>query len=321
MMRDARETKAARVSEVARDAPATPAAPSTLRAWWLAARPRTLPVSLAPVLVGSAVAFADGRARVVPTFACWLGALCLQLAANFVNDYADHARGADDDTRAGPPRAAQQGWLSVRALRAGAALALVAAAGTGAYLVALGGWPIALAGALAMLCAWAYTGGPFPLGYHGLGELLVFAFFGVVAVTGTHWVQARAFSGVALACAVPMGLLACALLAVNNLRDRVGDLRAGKRTLATRFSQHGARVFAGALLLGSFPALALVGFTNFAGDARWLALPLLTLPIALRLAFGIARASGGALNVVLAGVARLTLLFAVLLALGLCAGR
>ncbi len=291
----------------------TTQAPGRARVWWLAARPRTLSASLSPVLVGSAVAFSEGRARFLPALACLCAALLLQLAANFINDFADHARGADAADRHGPPRAAQQGWLSHRALRRAALFALVGAFTIGLYLVAEGGWPIAIGGAAALFCAWAYTGGPLPLGYHGLGDLLVFVFFGLFAVVGTHWVQAGVTSPAAFAAALPVGLLATILLAVNNLRDRRSDARAGKRTLAVHLGERGARRYTLALLVGCYLSLVWV---HSAGVGLWAALPLLSsAPFAVKLGRSILRDQGAALNRTLAGVARLGLVFAALLAL------
>ena len=211
-----------------------PAFPSPARAWWLALRPRTLSVGAVPVVVGTAVALAEGRARLLPALAALLGALSLQVGSNLVNDYADFERGADGEARLGPARAASSGWFTPAQLRRGAALALGCAAVVGLYLVAQGGIWIAAAGALALVAAWAYTAGPAPLGYRGFGDLLVFVFFGLFAVTGTHAVQAQAFSAAALGSAIPVGLMATAILAVNNLRDLEGDAAVGKRTVAVR---------------------------------------------------------------------------------------
>ena len=294
--------------------PATaPPAPGSAGAWWRAARPATLPASVVPVAVGSAVAAAERELRPGVAAACLAGAVLLQLASNFVNDYADHARGADGDDRLGPPRAAQQGWLTPAALRGGAALCLVGAAAVGAWLVALGGWPIAVGGTLAVLCAWAYTGGPLPLGYRGLGDPLVFVFFGLFAVAGTHFLQAGTTTPLAWAAALPIGLLATLLLAVNNLRDRAGDERAGKRTVAVRLGEAGARSYACGLLAGAYAAL--LGVVA-AGAGTWALLALGSLPLAAPVWRSVRRAEGAALNVTLARAGRLEAAFGALLALG-----
>ncbi len=280
--------------------------PGSLGAWHAAARPATLPASLVPVAVGTAVAVAQEAGRFVPAMACLTAAVSLQLATNFVNDYADFERGTDDEDRLGPPRAAQQGWLTPSALRIGAGFALGLAALVGLYGIAVGGWPIAVAGALALLCAWAYTGGPYPLGYHGFGDPLVFIFFGGFAVVGTHWLQAGAASSGAFASALPLGFLATALIAVNNLRDRPTDVAAGKRTVAVRLGERRARRYTAGLVLaayGSLPLIALAG-------AGWLAaLPLATIPLAIPVLQAIRDASGRALNNTLARTGRLELAF------------
>lgn len=282
-----------------------------MRAWLLTARPKTLPASLAPVLLGTAVAFAEGRARPLTALTCLAVALLLQLAANFVNDYADFERGSDGAQRLGPPRAAQQGWLSVRQLKRAAALALALAALGGLPLVAIGGAPILAGGALALLCAVAYTAGPRPLAYHGLGDPAVFVFFGLLATAGTHYVQAGALSGAALASGVCIGFLATALLAVNNLRDIEGDAATGKRTLAVRFGERGARRYTAALLALAYAMTALPAWL---GAGPFAALPLLSLPLAVPLWRDIFGVTGASLNRTLAGVARLELAFGALLA-------
>jgi 1,4-dihydroxy-2-naphthoate octaprenyltransferase len=273
-----------------------------------------LPASVAPVLVGTAVAAGQGGFRPLPALACLTSALLLQLGTNFVNDYADFEHGADEAGRLGPPRAAHSGWLLPRSLRRGAVLVLGAAAAVGAYLVVLGGWPIALGGALAVLAAWAYTAGPWPLGYHGLGDPLVFVFFGLFAVGGTHAVQVGAWSAAALLTAVPVGLLATAILAVNNLRDLPTDARAGKRTLAVRLGPAGARRYTAGLLVGAYASLAPLPFAG--APALAALLPLMTLPLAVPVWSAVRRVSGRALNPVLGAAARLELAVAAAMALG-----
>ncbi len=288
-------------------------------AWRLAARPRTLPAALAPIAAGTGVAAAEGRARLDLALVCLATALLLQLAANLANDLYDHERGADTRERLGPPRAAALGLLSPRALRIGLASTLGAAALSGLALVAAGGWPIAAAGALALVAAWAYTGGPWPLAYHGLGDAAVFLFFGIVGVAGAHFVQAGAGSGLALVAALPIGLLATAILAINNLRDLDGDARIGKRTLSVRLGARAARGYVVALLLLAFvtlPLLLVVG-----APSPWALAPLALLPLGGRLAWRIGRGlSGAALNDALAGTAKLTAGFGVLLGAGLALG-
>jgi len=290
-------------------------APSHLSSWVLAGRPRTLPIAVAPVLVGSALAAADGRFAPLPAAAALVGALLLQVGANLANDVFDFEKGADTEKRLGPPRAAQLGLLTPGALRSGTALAFAAAACVGVYLVSAGGWPIAVLGAAAIATGLAYTGGPWPLGYHGLGDAAVFLFFGLAASCGTYWVQALelparvAFAGVAL------GALATSILAVNNLRDAATDASAGKHTLAVRFGESFARRQYTGLLALAYLVPAGLWATGAATAGVWLAW--LTLPWALKLAGRVRRESGAPLNEVLAATARLELAFSALFALGI----
>jgi len=286
------------------------------RAWLLAARVRTLPVAAAPVAVGSALAFADGQGRALPAAAALLGALLIQLGANLANDVFDFERGADTDSRVGPPRAAQLGLLSTRELKWGTAVVFAAAVAVGSYLVALAGWPIALLGVVCIAAGLAYTGGPFAFGYHGLGDPAVFLFFGVVAVCGTYYVQALTLPLQALLASFSVGAFATAVLVVNNLRDVETDERAGKRTLAVRFGPSAAR-FEYAGLIGFAYGMLPVVWQNGAPAAAAL-LPLLSLPLALGLVRVVWRASDGpTLNAVLARTAKLEVGFALLLAAGL----
>lgn len=288
------------------------------RAWLAAARPRTLLAAVAPVAVGTATAAADGRAR--PGIAALaLGtALALQVAANFANDLFDFEKGADTEMRRGPARAVQSGWLAPREMRAGVAVAAAAATALGLGLVAAGGWPIAAAGAASLAAALAYTGGPWPLGYHGLGDACVFLFFGLVGVVGSCYVQTREVTPLALAASVPVGLLVTAILAVNNLRDIDTDARAGKRTLAVRLGERASRAYYAALVTIAFAVpLALAASGRISRAAL---LPLLTAPLAWRLVRAVARAGDGpAWNAALAGTARLAALFGLLFAAGIAA--
>ena len=287
-------------------------------AWLAAARPPTLLAALAPIAVGTAAAAAEGAARPGIAALALATALALQIAANFANDLFDFEKGADTEERRGPPRALQSGWLDAREMRAGIALAVGVATLCGLGLVAVGGWPIAAAGSFSLAAALAYTGGPWPLGYHGLGDACVFVFFGVVGVVGSHYVQAGVLSPLAFAASLPVGLLVTAILVVNNLRDLDSDARAGKRTLAVRLGERTTRAYYAALLALAFAvpiALALSGVISPIA-----LLPLLTLPLALRLAREVGRASDGASwNAALAGTARLAALFALLFAAGIAA--
>lgn len=290
--------------------------PGSLQAWVLAARPRTLPVSIAPVLVGTGVAIAEGGARWLPAMAAGLGALLLQIGSNLANDVFDFEKGADTDERLGPPRAAQLGLLSASALKRGMVVVFALAAGVGAYLTAVAGPVIVAVGLVSILAAVAYTGGPWPLGYHGLGELAVFLFFGLVAVVGTAFVQTGGLPVLAWGAAIPVGALATAILVVNNLRDIETDRASGKRTIAVRVGRPGARV-EWALLVGLAYATPLVLLVATERSPALL-LPWLTLPKALGL-WRVVRAdeSGPALNEALAGTAQLAALFSLGLAIGL----
>ncbi len=290
-------------------------APHGWRLWWLAARPRTLSVGIAPVLVGAALAFAHGRARALPALAALAGALLLQIGANLANDLFDAEKGADTQDRIGPTRVTQMGWISPTRMRVGTAVAFGAAGAVGLYLVAVGGWPIAVLGALAIVAGLAYTGGPYPLGYHGLGDLAVFGFFGIAAVCGTYYVQALLLPPVVLLAALPLGALATAVLVVNNVRDVEGDRRAGKRTLVVRWGRRGGQLeYAGLMLL----CYALPVALWLAGAASaWILLPLATAPLAVGLAHTVfTREEGAALNAALAGTARLELAYALLFSVG-----
>ncbi len=290
------------------------AVPSTARAWWLAARPRTLPLAAAPVAVGTAVAFGAGAAQTSAAIAALVCALALQLAANFANDAFDSERGADPPERLGPPRAAAMGWLTPAQLRSGAFAALALAGGAGTFLALVAGWPVFAVGAASGAAALAYTGGPWPFGYHGLGELAVFAFFGVVAVVGTAWVQTSGVSGDAITASVSVGALATAVLVVNNLRDLAGDARVGKRTLAVRIGEGRTRRLYAALLASALLA-PVAGAAVFARPA--LLASLAAAPTALSLARLVsAGAAGPALNEVLARTAQLALVHALLCAIG-----
>lgn len=288
--------------------------PSPVGVWVSAARPKTLPAACAPVLVGCAVAAHAGVLAAGPALAALVGALLLQIGANFANDYYDFLKGADGPDRLGPTRATQAGWVTPAAMRRATISVFVLATIVGAYLVTIGGWPILLAGVLAVVTAVAYTGGPWPLAYLGLGEVAAFAFFGPVAVVGTAYVQSHALTPLAAALAVGPGMLSAALLGVNNLRDRSTDERAGKRTLAVRFGARAARVLYALELTVAFAVpvgLVLAGGVGPGALAALGALPFVVPPARL-----VATQEGAPLNGALAGTARLLLVYGLLLAAG-----
>ncbi len=289
---------------------------SPIQAWTLAIRPKTLPAAVSPVVVGIALAVADGEFALLPALAALVDALLLQIGVNLANDYQDYVKGADTPERLGPVRAAASGLISLRDLRLGIAAVLGLTALVGLYLVFVGGWPILALGLAAILSALAYTGGPFPLGYHGLGDLFVFLFFGLAAVCGTYYVQVLTLTPQVVATAVPVGALTVAILVVNNLRDIETDARTGKRTLAVVLGPEVSRIEYVVLLAVAYAAPILFWLADW--FPAWALLPWLTVPLALRQVRTLhTTTEGPPLNKALAGTAQLDLLFSLLLALGL----
>jgi 1,4-dihydroxy-2-naphthoate octaprenyltransferase len=280
--------------------------------WWAAIRPATLWAGAVPVLVGTALAFADGHRAWLPALGALVGALLIQIGSNLVNDYADFQKGADTPDRLGPARATAKGWLTARQVAGGAAVSLGLAGLLGVYLTWVGGWPILALGVASILAAVAYTAGPWPLGYLGLGDLFVLLFFGFGATAGTYWVQAGALSAACLWAGAAVGALATAILVVNNLRDRVGDARAGKRTLVVRFGPTFARWEYTALVAFAYGTSVAQGALAGWG---WL-LPLVSLPLAYKAVAALWHTDGAALNPWLGATARLELVFGLLLATG-----
>lgn len=226
--------------------------PSSFQIWIGATRPRTLPAAIAPVLVGSALAWQMGAFRILPATLCLIFALLAQIAANFSNDYFDYVKGADTSTRVGPRRAVASGLISPAAMKTASIAVCVLAFLEGLCLIPFGGWPLLIVGILSILCALAYTGGPYPLGYNGLGDLFVFIFFGLIAVCATTYVQAAVIPLQAFPAAVAIGALTANILVANNYRDVETDRVAGKRTLVVRFGRGFARL--------QFVASHLIGF-------------------------------------------------------------
>lgn len=288
---------------------------SARSAWWLAIRPATLTASAAPVLVGTAAAFADHGFAAGPALAALIGASLLQVGANFANDVFDFERGADNADRLGPQRATQQGWISPAQMKRAMWTAFAGALVTGIYLTSVAGWPVMALGLLSIAAAYLYTGGPKPYGYLGLGDLSVFLFFGFGAVTGTYFVQAHGVSPLVLWASVPIGALATAILVVNNLRDIETDARAGKLTLAVRLGERATRNYYQLLLAMAYAVPPILWVRGLA-DA-WAMLPWLSLPLALRLASRMRHERGLALNGCLVQTARLEVVFGLLLAVGL----
>ena len=228
-----------------------PGRPSGVRAWWMAARPATLAAAVSPVLVGTAMAAFHDAVAPLPALAALVGALLIQIATNFANDYFDARRGVDSAERLGPTRVVHAGILPPEAVLRATFLVLGLALTVGVYLVWVGGLPVLLIGLASLACALAYTGGPFPLAELGLGDLFVFVFFGLAAVGGTYYVQTGALAGDVLLAGAGVGALSTAILCVNNLRDVETDARAGRRTLAVRLGPSGAKAEFLILVIGA----------------------------------------------------------------------
>jgi 1,4-dihydroxy-2-naphthoate polyprenyltransferase len=286
---------------------------ATLAQWIEGARPRTLPAALAPVMIGTAAAHAAGSADAGLALLALCVALGFQVGVNYANDYSDGIRGTDED-RVGPVRLVGQRMAAPDDVKAAALACFTAAAVTGLALVALSGaWPLLLLGAVALWAAWNYTGGSAPYGYRGLGEVMVFVFFGLFAVLGTTWTQAGRLDAGAVGGAIGCGLLACAILVTNNLRDLHGDRAVGKRTLAVRLGARRTRTLYGGLLAGAFAAVLLAALAHPTALLGLLALPLAIRP--LRLVRG--GATGRALLPALAQTGLLQLGYALALTVGL----
>ncbi len=302
---------------------------SRRRAWVIAARPQTLPAAAAPVIVGVGLAIGAGVFAPMPALAALVGAALIQIGTNFANDYYDAIQGADTNDREGFTRVVASGLIEPAEVKRAMWLTFAAAIGVGTYLVSVGGVPILVIGLASVAAGIAYTGGPYPLGYHGLGDVFVFVFFGLIAVTGTYYVQAAALAGetfplwipegtvtlAAVVASLPVAALSTNILVVNNVRDREEDAETGKRTLAVRFGYRFSRVQYVGLL-----ALAYVTPFWFVATGGGLAplLPLATLPLAARVARTVlTETSGDALNPALESTGKLLAAYAVAFAVGL----
>lgn len=299
--------------------PESPATHTITRrhAWYLAARPRTLPAAVAPVIVGTALAVRDGRFSPLAAVVALIAALLLQIASNFANDLGDFVRGTDTAERVGPLRVTTAGLLTAGDVKRGIVVVLAGAALCGLYLIWVGGWPILLVGLLSMLAAVAYTYGPIPFGYYGLGDFATFLFFGIIAVVGTYYTQALAVSPLVWIAAIPMGALVTAILVVNNVRDVDQDRAGGKRTLAVKLGRTGARIEYLLMLALAYaaPVVLWLGY----GVREVVLLPLLTLPLAVQHARAVWTITGPRLNKTLGGTAQLAVLYALVFAIGIIA--
>ncbi len=285
------------------------------RVWIQAARPKTLPAAVAPVAMGIAVAFRDDVSHLASAAAALLGALLIQIGTNFANDYFDGVKGTDTDDRLGPRRAVQAGLIQPAVMRRAFVFTFALAVLVGAYLVTRGGWPIVVIGLLSVLFGVLYTGGPRPLGYLGLGDVLVLIFFGPVATAGTYYVQGLRWSEAAVLAGLGPGMLAVGLLTVNNLRDIDGDRIAGKRTLAVRFGPAFAKAeYVASLLVAALVPLLLWAFVGApAGVLAASAVCLVGVPALLAV---LRWQRGERLEGALAGTGRLLVLYALAFCVG-----
>lgn len=290
-----------------------PAEPSVVARWVLAARPKTLTAAFAPVILGSALAAARGGIRADALLSTALGAAFIQIGTNFANDYFDAKKGADGPDRLGPARATASGWVSASAMRRAMILAFGLAVLAGVHLVWLRGWPIVVIGVASVAAGVGYTAGRHAIAYVGLSELFVIAFFGVIATAGTFYAHTGAWSLAAAGSGLLIGAIAAGILAVNNLRDRVGDARVNKNTLAVRFGERFARAEYQALIGLAYVGVALLALVE--GRPGWL-LPFLSAPLAWANLRSARRDDGRALNALLGRTALLELLFAGLAAIG-----
>ena len=289
--------------------------PSTFRIWYLAARPWTLPASLAPIIVGSAVAWHEGGFHVLTALMALLTALLLQIAANFANDAIDFKRGTDTEARVGPTRITSAGYVSYEGVMRATAIALGLAVLTGLYLVYRGGWPFLLLGLFAVIAAVAYTGGPFPISYLGLGEIFVFLFFGLIAVTGTAYLQTGEVTALSLWASLIPGALIVGILVINNYRDLEGDRVANKRTVAVRIGPAYTRLEYGLMLL--ITAATPLGFWAVGWLGAWALVTLLGWPLLWLLWRQVTTLTGPALNRTLGMTGRVAVVASVLFTIAL----
>lgn len=306
--------------------PESPAQPDTsstreavhgaLHAWLLAVRPKTLPASVAPVIVGAALAIGDGGFRLLPAVAAMICSVLLQIGVNLANDYFDFKKGIDGPERLGPIRVTTAGLIPPGSVLKGMIATFALALSIGGYLVWVGGWPILAVGVASVLAALSYSGGPFPLASTGLGDLAVFVFFGLIAVNGAYYVQTHTLNPTVILLSAPVGFLITAILVVNNLRDIYTDEKAGKITLAVMIGERGTRIEFTALLAAAY-VIPILAWRFFNVSAWAMILPMASLPMAATLLRNVVRNEGDRLNKALAHCARLSLVFSLLLAIGI----
>ncbi len=288
---------------------------SKLEGWILASRPKTLLASFVPVIVGSSIAYNDGQFHPISAFVALVCAVLLQVGTNLVNDLYDFLAGTDSKNRLGPQRAVVSGLISPSEMKIGIITVFVTAFLLGLYLVLQGGWLILLIGTISILASIAYTAGPYPLAYNGLGDIFVFLFFGFVGTVGSYFVQTQTVSLLAFWASIPVGALITNILVVNNYRDYNEDRIAGKNTLAVKFGQRFTRYQYIAFMIISYLILFVVYF-SFKPELI-IFLPLLSLPISVKLVRMIYKLEGKELNKTLELTAKLSAIYGLLFAIGI----
>jgi 1,4-dihydroxy-2-naphthoate octaprenyltransferase len=292
---------------------------NSLQAWWLAVRPKTLAAAITPVIVACALASRDGAFHLRPALICFVFALLAQIISNLANDYFDYRKGSDNEERLGPQRAVAQGWIKPGVMLSVTLVLLAVDLCIGLLLVRYGGWLLVGVGALIALFALAYSGGPYPLAYHGWGDVCVFVFFGIVPVGFTYYVQAQTWTTGATLCGAACGLVIINILVANNYRDRETDAKAGKRTSIVRFGERFGRYF---YLCNGVVAVLCCQYFWLSGSYAAALLPIAYLLVHIRTwREMISIGKGQALIVILGKTARNALIFGILLSIGLLTGR
>ena len=282
--------------------------------WVLASRPETLTAAISPVLVGVSLSIHVGEFRPFIAFMTLLAAVLIQIGANFANDVYDFLMGSDREDRLGPTRATQSGLISPDDMKKGMWLVFLLAVCVGLYLASIGGWPIVGIGLASIVSAIAYTGGPYPLGYHGWGDIFVFVFFGIIAVSGTYYLQTGTVTNESILLGISLGALSTAILIVNNLRDADTDIKSGKRTLAVRLGKQFVKI---EYIIMKVVAFTIPIYILQSWDESTLYLILLLLPISFRLIQSLYSETGESLNLVLSNTAQFLFHFSILLSVGL----
>jgi 1,4-dihydroxy-2-naphthoate octaprenyltransferase len=287
---------------------------SGFRIWIHAARPKTLWAGIVPVVIGGAIAFKAGNANVLPFALALAGSILIQIGTNLANDLFDYLKSVDDDERTGPLRVTQAGLVSPFQMKAATIAVFSLAIVVGSVLVWIGGLPVFLIGCFSILCGVMYTAGPYPLGYHGLGDIFVLVFYGPVAVCGTYYVMTLEFEWLVMICGLAPGMLSTAILIVNNLRDVDSDARSGKKTLAVKFGRGFARMEFSLMTAGAVLIPAIIVIAGSAGE--WALLPLAVSIPAVYVIMGVYRRDGVELNRVLTHTGRLLAFYGLLFSIG-----